>query len=167
MYVPKVELQKNTFVPKRYVPKHLSLKDTKKQKQYLTKSRKLYKRGIYYSRPKLNSYKHVSSPHIAKAMQVYGVSSLTPTRQLAAKTGCTLNSLKKIVNKGRGAYYSSGSRPNQTAESWGIARLASSVTGGNASLVDYHILQEGCSRKSKALSMARKTRKMKTHMKVL
>jgi len=40
--------------------------------------------------------------------------------------------LQKIVNKGMGAYYSSGSRPNQTPASWGIARLASAITGGPA-----------------------------------
>ena len=65
--------------------------------------------------------------------------------------------LEQIVNKGRGAYYSSGSRPNQTAESWGLARLASAVTGGNASIVDYHILKSGCKKTSKALKLANKT----------
>ena len=46
----------------------------------------------------------------------------------------------EIVKKGQGAYYSSGSRPNQTGHSWGRARLASSITGGKASAVDYKIL---------------------------
>ena len=35
-------------VPKRYIPKGLSEKDTKKQKKYLRKSRKKYKKGKYY-----------------------------------------------------------------------------------------------------------------------
>jgi hypothetical protein len=48
----------------------------------------------------------------------------------------------KIINKVR-AYYSSGSRPNQTAKSWGLARLASSVTSGPAA-VDFNIIDEGC-----------------------
>ena len=60
-------------------------------------------------------------------------------------------------NKGRGAYYSSGSRPNQTAESWAVPRLASALTGGNASAYDFHILKEHCAPKSKPLQMARKT----------
>ena len=117
MPVPKIELQKNVYVPKRYIPAHLSKKDKKKQIDYLSKSRKLYKHGIYYARPKVASYKHIASPHVKKAMKIYGVNSLKPTPTLANKTGCTLKSLNKIVNKGRGAYYSSGSRPNQTAES--------------------------------------------------
>ena len=37
-------------VPKRYVPKHLSKKDKKKQAKELKKSRRAYKRGKYYQR---------------------------------------------------------------------------------------------------------------------
>ena len=57
-----------------------------------------------------------------------------------------------------GAYYSSGSRPNQTPHSWGIARLASSISGGKAAAVDYNILAEGCKSGSKALKLAKKSR---------
>ena len=67
-----------------------------------------------------------------------------------------MQALKKIVNKGEGAYYSSGSRPNQTPQSWGYARLASALTAGNASRVDYDILEKGCGKNSRALKMARK-----------
>jgi hypothetical protein len=69
-----------------------------------------------------------------------------------------MNSLRKIVNKGQGAYYSSGSRPNQTSHSWGLARLASSISGGKASAVDYKILEQGCTKSSKALKLAKKAR---------
>jgi hypothetical protein len=155
--LPKVEIKDNIFVPKRYVPSILSLDDTKKQKTYLNRSRRLYKKHIYYTRPKVKSYKHIKSPHVKKAMKIYDVTSLKPTQQLSKKTGCSLHSLNKIVNKGRGAYFSSGSRPNQTPESWGIARLASAITGGNASIIDYSILDKGCNKTSKALQLARKT----------
>jgi len=67
--------------------------------------------------------------------------------------------LQKIVNKGEGAYFSSGSRPNQTPQSWGIARLASAVTGGKAAIVDYHIIEDGCDHKKRAFKLANKTRK--------
>lgn len=144
-------------VPKRYIPKILSKRDTKKQKQYLRKSRKLYKKGVYYERPKLKTFKSKPSNHIENAKKIYKVDTLETTKELAEKTQCSEDALEKIVNKGRGAYYSSGSRPNQTAESWGLARLASAITGGNASIVDYNILQEGCKSSSKALKMATKT----------
>ena len=38
-------------------------------------------------------------------------------------TGIPKKIIDKVDNKGRGAYYSSGSRPGQTAESWGKARV--------------------------------------------
>ena len=55
-----------------------------------------------------------------------------------------------------GAYFSSGSRPNQTPHSWGYARLASSITGNNASIVDYKILKKGCKKKVKHLNSQKK-----------
>jgi hypothetical protein len=94
---------------------------------------------------------------------VYGVSNLIPSPLLAKKTGCSIDALKHIVKKGEGAYFSSGSRPNQTAQSWGYARLASSITGGKASAVDYSILEKGCSKNSKALKLAKKSVYYKTH----
>jgi hypothetical protein len=87
-------------------------------------------------------------------MQMYGVKNMVPNRTLARNTRCSLKALKKIVNKGEGAYYSSGSRPNQTAHSWGYARLGSTLTGGPASKIDYSILKEGCEANSPALRRA-------------
>tara|TARA_R110002110_G_scaffold51964_1_gene151792 strand:- start:547 stop:975 length:429 start_codon:yes stop_codon:yes gene_type:complete len=43
---------------------------------------------------------------------------------------------KKIMDKAMGAYFSGGSRPNQTPSSWAYARLASVITGGGARKVD-------------------------------
>ena len=144
-------------VPKRYIPKGLSEKDTKKQKKYLRKSRKMYKKGKYYERPKVKTFKSRKSNHLQRAEKLYNIDKITPSKELARKTKCKRSALEKIVNKGRGAYFSSGSRPNQTGESWGLARLASAISGGNASISDYHVLKEGCKPSSKALKLARKT----------
>jgi hypothetical protein len=141
----------------RYIPQILSKKDLKTQKKNIIKSRKLYKKGKYYQRPKVKSFKSRKSNHLSRARKLYGIDKIVPSKELAEKTQCSQEALEKIVNKGRGAYYSSGSRPNQTAESWGLARLASSVSGGNASIVDYHILKSGCKKTSKALRLANKT----------
>jgi hypothetical protein len=138
----------------RYVPKNLSEKDKKKQLGYLIKSRKMYKKGLYFNRPKVKTFKNSKSNHVENAKKMYNVKTIYPTKELAKKTKCSLQSLKKIVNKGEGAYYSSGSRPNQTPQSWGIARLASAITGGNSSIIDYKILYNGCAKNSKALKLA-------------
>ena len=132
------------MIPNRYVAK-LSRKDKKKQVSEILKSRRLYKKHKYYSRKKVN-YPHVTSKHIRKAQKMYGIEKVTP-ETLSLKTGCSLSSLKEIVRKGEGAYYSSGSRPNQTPQSWGLARLASAVTGGKAGIVDAAILSKGCPKK--------------------
>ena len=143
----------------RYLPKHLSRKDKKLQGSELLKSRKLYKKGIYYTRKNISSFKSTKSQHIIKAEQIYNVNKIGVTNELSKATGCSKKSLAKIINKGAGAYYSSGSRPNQTSQSWGIARLASAITAGKAAAVDYNILEEGCNSKSKALKLAKKAKK--------
>tara|TARA_R110002012_G_scaffold83682_2_gene210358 strand:- start:9455 stop:9859 length:405 start_codon:yes stop_codon:yes gene_type:complete len=55
-------------------------------------------------------------------------------KNIITKTG-----QEKIILKGKGAYYSSGSRPNQTAHSWGLARLASVILGGPSRRIDKDI----------------------------
>jgi len=143
----------------RYLPKRLSKKDKITQYKMLIKSRRLYKKGKFYSRKAVPSFRSKKSPHIIKAIKIYDVSKIGVTNELANATGCSKSVLSKIINKGEGAYFSSGSRPNQTAQSWGIARLASSITGGKAAAVDFSILEKGCKPESKALTLAKKARK--------
>ena len=106
-------------VPIKYIPKNLSKKDKKKQKKELKKSRRLYKKRKYYTRKKVKSFKSKISPHVKKAMKIYKVDKIVINNKLAKKTGCSKSALAKIVSKGAGAYYSSGSRPNQTANFMG------------------------------------------------
>ena len=147
-------------VPVKYVPNTLSKKDKEKQRQMLKKSRDLYKKGIYYTRSKLKSFKSKVSPHILKARKIYKIENIKPSKELAKKTKCSIKGLRQIVKKGIGAYYSSGSRPSQTGHSWGYARLGSTITGGKASAVDYHILKEHCDPKGLALKLANKSKKI-------
>ena len=152
-------------IPIRYLPNRLSRKDKKNQVQMLLKSRKLYKKHQYYTRKKLASYKNKTSKHVRNAQRIYKIEHITPGEELADATGCSIAALEAIVKKGEGAYYSSGSRPNQTAQSWGFARLASSLTAGKSAAIDYHILEKGCNHKKKAFILAnqsRKRRKRKT-----
>ena len=141
-------------IPRKYLPKTLSKKDKIKQRNNIIQSRELYRKGIYLNRPIIKSAKNKKSTHIKSAKKYYNISSIIPSRELSHKTKCNIKSLQKIVNKGQGAYYSSGSRPNQTAQSWGIARLASAITGGPASKIDHSILEEGCAKNSPAIKMS-------------
>jgi hypothetical protein len=147
----------------RYLPKRLTRKDRKQQSKQLMQSRRLYKKGIYHSRPKVASFKSKKSSHIMKAEKIYHVKKIGATNELAKATGCSKKALAKIINKGAGAYFSSGSRPNQTAQSWGVARLASSITAGKAAAVDYKILEEGCKPNSKALTLAKRAKRKHGH----
>jgi len=141
-------------IPERYVPDSLTMGDKIKQVLGLNASRKAYKKGIYKERKRVKSFKSKPSKHVAKALAMYKVESMKPSPALAKATGCELKTLKKIVNKGEGAFYSSGSRPNQTAQSWGHARLASALTSGNAAIVDFKELEQGCNHKGRAYKLA-------------
>ena len=147
-------------IPIRYLPKRLTRKDKSKQIRMLMRSRGLYKNNKYYTRKQIPSYKSKTSNHIVDARRIYKISNVEPNKELATKTGCTLSALHKIVRKGEGAYFSSGSRPNQTSQSWGIARLASSITGGKSAAVDYNIIEKGCNHKKRAFILANRAKRM-------
>jgi hypothetical protein len=146
-------------IPRRYLPASLSKRDYAVERRAILKSRKLYPKGKYIDRPHLASFVNRKSPHVRRATNIYGVESMKPSSTLARATGCKMWALRKIVNKGEGAYYSSGSRPNQSAQSWGYARLGSALTGGPSSLIDYKILEKGCSRTSRPVRLANATRR--------
>ena len=129
--------------PKRYTS-GLSAKDRAKQLKSLRKSKKNYrtKRGSqrYVTRPKLKSFKDKKSSWTQTFHQKYPEAKTIS--QIAKATGIPLKALKAVKKKGMGAYYSSGSRPNQTAESWGLARMYSYILGGPTRKIDKHITKE-------------------------
>lgn len=136
-----------------YVPNTLSPKDKRKQLSMLKNSRNLYKKGRFYTRNKVPSFTSKVSKHILKARKLYSIKHIRPSKELSRASGCPMHVLEGIVKKGEGAYYSSGSRPNQTAQSWAYARLASALTGGKSARVDYHLVSQ-CDPKKKAFRLA-------------
>lgn len=150
-----MKTKKQKIINLRYLPKRLTFRDRKKQSKMLLKSRRLYKKNKYYTRKPVKSFHSKTSKHILKARKMYNVDKIGATNELSKKTGCSKSSLQKIISKGEGAYFSSGSRPNQTAQSWGIARLASALTSGKAGAIDYNILMDGCKPGSKGYKMAK------------
>ena len=125
-----VAKDRDTNLPKKYVPKGLSKEDKKKQVKSI-------KEGT--DRPKVD-YKTKRSSHIIKFENKYN-------KKINDFSWISKNLLKReginqIIKKGEGAYYSSGSRPNTSARQWALARLASALTGGAAAKVDRNILDE-------------------------
>jgi len=126
-------------LPKKYYS-NLSRKDQKKQLRSLKKSQKLYKKGKYFTRDKLKSFKSKKSSWTQKFHKLYPEAKTL--KQISEVTGIPRPALSAVKKKGMGAYYSSGSRPNQTAESWGLARMYSYILGGPTRKVDNHITKK-------------------------
>ena len=118
-------------INEKYVPKSLTQEDKKKQVKSI-------KEGT--DRPKVKSFKSERSSWVVKFEKKYKT-KITDTefisKNIISKTG-----IDKIMAKGRGAYYSSGSRPNQTPQSWALSRLASVIMGGKARQVDKDIWEK-------------------------
>jgi len=65
-------------------------------------------------------------------------------KEIAKLSGITLSNARKIVQKGKGAYFSNPQsvRPNvKSPTQWGIARLYSAVMGGKAKKIDKDLLK--------------------------
>lgn len=117
----------------------LSNNDTKSQKMYIRKSQRESEKGVYRVRPTPKSYKHKPSRHVVDFERIYGVTT-NNTKKISVLTGVSASKQRRILSKGRGAYFTSGSRPGQTPSSWGRARLASAILGRGACSIDQHIL---------------------------
>ena len=127
------------MIPKKYT-KGLSYKDKKKQIKNIKTAKKSYKKKKYIDRPKLKSYKNKKSSWTKKFKDKYG--KITKLHEISKKTGIPKKALMAVLKKGRGAYYSSGSRPNQTAESWARARMYSYIMGGPTRKYDKEITKK-------------------------
>tara|TARA_Y100001958_G_C21247921_1_gene579902 strand:- start:454 stop:864 length:411 start_codon:yes stop_codon:yes gene_type:complete len=128
----KISYRKKTKnIPRRYLS---GLKGKEKEAQI--KSIFTHKK-----RPKVKGFKSHKSGWVRKFEKKYGPNIKT-YKKISEKTGIPAQALKAVVRKGRGAYYSSGSRPNQTAESWGKARMYSYIMGGPTRKIDHHITEK-------------------------
>lgn len=90
-------------------------------------------------RPK-TSVKSKRSSWVKQFEEKYGTK--ITDRKFIHQNIITYTGQKKIIDKGKGAYYSSGSRPNQTPTSWGLARLASVILGGPSRRIDKKIWEK-------------------------
>jgi DNA polymerase III alpha subunit len=125
-----------------YIPDNLSSDDLELQKKQIKKSRSDYKKGIYTPRKKIKSFKSKKSGHIVDFQKRYSeIKSMNDLEAISKEFNIPPKSLEMVIKKGRGAFYSSGSRPNQSPNSWAYARLASTLLGRKACKVDRHIFK--------------------------
>ena len=131
--VKKIEIgkgKKKRKVPETYVPKELSKSDKNKQIKSIVEKKE---------RPKVD-IKKKRSGWVEKFEKKYN-------KKITDKKWINDNLLKTkgqnlVIKKGQGAFYSSGSRPNQTAFSWAYGRLASVLMNGPARKVDKDIWEK-------------------------
>ena len=115
-------------IPKKYLPDTLKGKDRKKQIKSIFEEK---------DRPKVKAKSRKSS-WVVKFDNKYKLKDKS-LPNIAKKTKIPLKALKEVYKKGEGAYYSSGSRPNQTKDSWARARMYSYILGGKVRKIDKHI----------------------------
>lgn len=114
-------------IKSKYVPSSLSKSDKEKQVKSIREGK---------DRPKVR-YKSRRSKYVVAFEKKYDrkiTDKVFISKYIISKTG-----IDKILDKGRGAYYSSGSRPNTAPEQWALARLASVIMNGPARKVDKDI----------------------------
>lgn len=129
--VKKIEIgkgKKKRKVPQTYVPKELSKSDKKKQIKSIVEKKE---------RPKVD-IKKKRSGWVEKFEKKYN-KKITDKKWIS-KNLISMTGINKILDKGKGAYYSAGSRPNQNMFSWSNARLASALLGGASERIDKDIL---------------------------
>ena len=135
--MPKVKYKGKEYnIPDRYLEGLKGNERTKQIKSIVEKK----------ERPK-TSFKSKESTWTVKFDKKYGkqldnMKGGRSKRNIAKITGIPYKALDAVFKKGEGAYYSSGSRPNQTPQSWGRARMYSYILGGNARKIDAEITKK-------------------------
>lgn len=133
----KVKYQGKEYnIPDRYLA---NLKGAERRKQIKSIVEKK-------ERPK-TSFKSKESSWTKKFDKKYGeeldkMKGGRSKRNIAKVTGIPFKAINEVFKKGEGAYYSGGSRPNQTPQSWAYARLYSYILGGNARKIDAEITKK-------------------------
>ena len=112
-------------IPKRYLPDSLSPSERKKQIKSIFEKK---------DRPKIDKKPRKSSWTIQfnneYGSQLKDMKGGKSKKNIAKVTGIPIGAINEIFKKGEGAYYSSGSRPGQTASSWAYARVYAYIMGG-------------------------------------
>ena len=113
-------------IPKRYLPDTLSKSERQKQIKSIFEKKE---------RPE-TKVKDKKSSWTVKFDKAYGdeldaMKGKRSKSNIAKVTGIPLKAINEVYKKGEGAFYSSGSRPNQTSSSWARGRIYAYIMGGS------------------------------------
>ena len=113
-------------IPKRYLPDTLSKSERQAQIKSIFEGKKRPKTGV----------KERKSSWTVQFDKEYGeqldaMKGKRSKSNIAKVTGIPLKAIDEVYKKGEGAFYSSGSRPNQTASSWARGRIYAYIMGGD------------------------------------
>ena len=130
-YIKRFKIKDARKIPKQYIPESLSDKDLEKQVKSIKEEK---------GRPKVETFKSKRSGFVKEFEEKY--KTKISDFDFIEKNILKKEGIKQVLNKGVGAYYSSGSRPNQTPTSWSRARLASVIMNGPARKIDKKIWEK-------------------------
>ena len=112
-------------IPKRYLPDTLKGKDRQKQIKSIFEKEERPKTKV---KSRKSNWTTLFSKKYGKELdEMKGKRS---KKNIAKITGIPFKAVDEVYKKGEGAYYSSGSRPNQTPSSWARGRLYAYIMGG-------------------------------------
>lgn len=138
--IMRAEKKMGRKIPRRYVPKSLSIPDLRKQLQSIVAGT---------PRPKLDTGKARRSTYTIQAERYFGKGKTSKddmaqrlSRGNATRRRRLTEAFDIIYDRGMKAYQTSGSRPNVPAQAWGQVRVFSVLFGGKARNQDGDIVKK-------------------------
>lgn len=137
--IKRAEKRMGRKINRKYVPKSLSIPDLRKQIRSIKKGEPRPKTKTPSRRSKwtTKAHKYFGEGNTSKSDMATKLSRGNATRKRRLK-----EAFDQIYDKGQQAYRTSGSRPNQTPQSWGQARVFSVLFGGPSRKVDEAIVKK-------------------------
>ncbi len=127
---------KSKMVPKNYVE---GLKGADRRKQIKSIFEGTYRPDTKFKSKESSWTKKFNTKYGKEIDKMKGGRSKA---NIAKVSGIPVKAINEVFKKGEGAYYSAGSRPNQSPQSWAYARVYSYILGGAARKVDSAITKK-------------------------
>jgi len=114
-------------IPKTYLPDTLKGKDRQKQIKSIFEGKE---RPDTKVKGRKSSWTVIFDKKYGKELDA--MKGKRSKKNISKVTGIPLKAINEVYKKGEGAYYSSGSRPNQSPASWARGRIYAYIMGGKS-----------------------------------